>query len=120
MAKKEINQRIPFTQDELELILNTPTTHLKDLAITLKRSYDSVRRKRWALENKERDIKSKLAYKKNMKKIIETKNKNQRWSKEEIQILLTSTITDIEIAKMLGRSIGAVQVKRLRLLKQIK
>lgn len=45
----------------------------------------------------------------------ESKNQRTPWSIEEIELILSSDQTDFELAKTLGRSINAIQVKRNRI-----
>lgn len=39
-------------------------------------------------------------------------NNNRRWTEEEIALVMNHDITDKEIARKLGRSVHAVQLKR--------
>lgn len=119
MARKKKKERIPFTEDEIKFILETPLQNLKDLAFMMKRSYDSVRRKKWALENKARDKRSKKAYRTKIQYAIkEGKRDYGYWSKMEEELILTSKLPDFELAQQLNRSVSSIQVKRVRLLKE--
>lgn len=117
MARKKKNIRIPFTEEELQMIREAPLTKLKDLAFVMGREFDSLRRKKWAMENKERDLKAKLEYKKRLQEELPAKHRNTRWSVKEEDLIMNSDLSDIEIAKQLGRTVGSVQVKRNRLIK---
>lgn len=118
MAQKKKNSKIPYTEKELQLIKETPIVKLKDLAFLLGRKESSVRRKKWAMENKERDVKAKLEYKKKInEELTNGERKYNYWSKMEEDFLMESKLTDIEIAKHLKRSLGSIQVKRARLLR---
>lgn len=39
----------------------------------------------------------------------------QRWSNEEITLITSSTLSDREISKKIGRSVQAIQIKRNRI-----
>lgn len=121
MAKKKKGQRVPFTEEEIKYIMETPLRNLKDLAFMMRRNYDSLRRKKWALENKERDIAAKKDYKKKVANAInDGKRMYDYWSQYEKDLIVTSKLSDLELAKELNRSVGAIQVKRNRLLKEKK
>lgn len=45
--------------------------------------------------------------------------KKRRWTEEEIEVVLAHEMTDTEIARMLGRSVSAVQVIRHRKSKEM-
>lgn len=122
MAKSKRNERIPFTKEEIEIIKKTPDRNLKDVAFALGRSYDAVRRKKWLLLNKKRDVQAKLEYKERVYKASQkdAKYTNTRWSIAEEQFVLESKLPDIEIAKELKRSVSSIQVKRHRLLQEKK
>lgn len=122
MARGKKNVRIPFTPEQLDLIKKTPERNLKDVAFILNRNYDSVRRKKWQLENRTRDLERKKLYRKRVNDKAKEKAKldNTRWTVGEEEFILTSNLTDIEIAKELGRTVSSVQVKRTRLLKERK
>lgn len=115
---KKKNKFVPFTDEELEMIREASPQSLRDVAFLMKRSIDSIRRKKWMLENPERDREKKREYRRKLQKeTLETaKYNNSRWSKAEEEEVLKSTLPDPELAKKLGRTISAVQVKRLRLL----
>lgn len=117
--KKGINHKA-YTLKELKLILETPDKNMKDLAFLLNRTTDALRRKKWALLHSERDKVAKLLYKK--KQLKDSKKNagydNTRWSVAEEKEVLESKLTDKELAVKLGRTIAAVQMKRLRLLRQ--
>lgn len=118
MAKLKKDTRIPFTPEELQYIKDTPALKLKDLAFMLKRSYDSVRRKKWAMENHHRDVQTKLNCKKKTDEEIGVKDDYNIWTKAEEDLVLNSKLTDRELAIQMKRSIGSIQSKRYRLLKE--
>ena len=121
MAKKKPNERVPYTADEIEFIKKTPLINLKDLAFSMNRSYSSVRRKKWALENKEQDVASKKRYlRKQYEEITGGKRKYDFWSQREIILIMESTMTDSELAMELGRSVQSIQIKRHRLMQEKK
>lgn len=121
MAKKKPNERIPYTSDEIEFIKKTPLINLKDLAFSMNRSYSSVRRKKWALENKEQDVASKKRYiRRQYEEITGGKRKYDFWSQREIILIMESTMTDSELAMELGRSVQSIQIKRHRLIQEKK
>lgn len=41
-------------------------------------------------------------------------NKGRRWTEEEIKIIMEHSMTDREIAELIGRSVEAIQVKRCK------
>lgn len=112
----------PFTKEELQQILDTPNSELRDLAIILGRSVDSLKRKKYRLLNREKDAQARVEYKK--KKQQETldmaASNNSRWTVAEEEFLLTTTLSDIQAAKELKRTLQAVQIKRKRLLEEKK
>lgn len=121
MAKKKPNERVPYTADEIEFIKKTPLINLKDLAFSMNRSYSSVRRKKWALENKEQDVASKKRYlRRQYEEITGGKRKYDFWSQREIILIMESTMTDSELAMELGRSVQSIQIKRHRLMQEKK
>lgn len=116
--KKEGRRGGPYSEEEKQRIMETPTSGLKELSVELKRSYDSVRRKKWQMENKEQDSEYKIRYnrKRNSYTTEEARYKNTRWTKKEEKLLLQSEKTDIDIAREIGRTLASVTVKRCRLL----
>lgn len=121
MAKKKKNAAKNYTEEEIQYIIETPMLKLKDLAFILNRSYDSVRRKKWSLENKYRENQSKLAYKKRIKEEINGGVRDYNiWTKSEEELIMTSKLSDTELARQMNRTPGSIQVKRNRLLKEKK
>ena len=103
MAKKKKGQRVPFTEEEIKYIMETPLRNLKDLAFMMRRNYDSLRRKKWALENKERDIAAKKDYKKKVANAInDGKRMYDYWSQYEKDLIVTSKLSDLELAIMVS------------------
>lgn len=112
----------PYTQEEIDLILLTPKKNLSLLAEKLGRNPETIRRKRWKLEHEEQDRLSRgkstaRAQKENMSS---AKFANTRWTKEEEALLLTSKMTDVELAKELKRTVYSISIKRFRLLREDK
>lgn len=120
--KKNKNQNKKFTKAELKMIKDAPLSSMKDIAFMLERTEASVRRKKWMLENPEKDRTRKLEYRRKLQAetLIKADANNSRWTKAEEEELLTSDLTDMELAKKLGRTLAAVQVKRLRLQREAK
>lgn len=120
MAKKDTSKRKPYTQEELKLIREAPMRNLKDLAFSMKRSYASVRRKKWQMDNMEKDRERKREHRRRMHSQTDAnaKNKNTVWSKWEENYIMTSKESDMVIAEKLQRTVGAVQIKRNRLKKE--
>ena len=120
--KKNKNQNKQFTKAELKMIKDAPLSSMKDIAFMLERTEASVRRKKWMLENPEKDRTRKLEYRRKLQAetLIKADANNSRWTKAEEEELLTSDLTDMELAKKLGRTLAAVQVKRLRLQREAK
>ena len=65
------------------------------------------------------------AYKKRHKQKYYAKSRKdsyrsrEQWSKEEIDLILYSVMTDTELSKELHRSVQAIQVKRCREIKKL-
>lgn len=120
MARKKDTDRVPFTPEEIELLKNPPTHEVKDLAFILNRSWSSIRRKRWALLNPEKDKEAGKNYRKKLKEKTNPDDPRQYliWTKDEEDLILKSKLSDSVLAEKLQRSIGSIQVKRLRLLKK--
>lgn len=120
--KKNKNQNKKFTKAELKMIKEAPLSSMKDIAFMLERTEASVRRKKWMLENPEKDRTRKLEYRRKLQAetLVKADANNSRWTKGEEEELLTSDLTDMELAKKLGRTLAAVQVKRLRLQREAK
>ena len=43
------------------------------------------------------------------------RNSRKRWSNHEIDMILERELTDREVARIIGRSVSAIQIKRARL-----
>ena len=104
-----------FKKDEI-LLISSCKYSIKELAVLLGRSEDSIRAKKFSLLNAEkaREIRQKakqVYYNKN----LSTKHKRKYWSKEHIKLILNSKYTDAQLSKMIGRSMNAITVKRYRL-----
>lgn len=122
MARKKDTDRIPFTPEEIELLKNPPTHEVKDLAFILNRSWASVRRKRWALLNPEKDKQMAIDYRQKLKEKANPDDPRQYliWTKDEEELILKSKLPDSVLAEKLQRSVGSIQTKRLRLLRKKK
>lgn len=120
MAKKAVGTGKPFTEEEIKYILETPIKNLKDLAFMMGRSYDSVRRKKWKMENADRDRASKNQYRRREynESIADAKNSHIVWTRWEEELILKSKSTDKELSVQLKRTVGSIQAKRNRLLKK--
>ena len=120
--KRNDKQRKEFTSAELKLIQETPLANIKDLAFMLNRSVASIRRKKWMLENPDRDRDKKKMYRRKVQEetLRNASSNNSRWTKAEEEEILKSKLTDMELAKKLGRTISAIQVKRMRMLRDKK
>ena len=109
-----------YTQEEMDLIMLTPKKALPALAEKLGRNAESVRRKRWQLDNVEADRLTRRRYVRRAQE--EGKDfatyANSRWTKEEEDLILTSELTDRELAKELQRTVYSIATKRLRLLRE--
>jgi hypothetical protein len=115
--KKGKDQNKRFTKAELNMIKEAPLSSMKDIAFMLNRTEASVRRKKWMLENPEKDKNKKLEYRRKLQAetLVKADANNSRWTKAEEEELLNSTLPDTELAIKLGRTLSAIQVKRLRL-----
>lgn len=120
--KRNDKQRKEFTSAELKLIQETPLANIKDLAFMLNRSVAAIRRKKWMLENPDRDRDKKKMYRRKVQEetLRNASSNNSRWTKTEEEEILKSKLTDMELAKKLGRTISAIQVKRMRMLRDKK
>lgn len=120
--KRNDKQRKEFTSAELKLIQETPLANIKDLAFMLNRSVAAIRRKKWMLENPDRDRDKKKMYRRKVQEetLRNASSNNSRWTKAEEEEILKSKLTDMELAKKLGRTISAIQVKRMRMLRDKK
>ena len=118
MARSKKKERVPFTEEEKKQLLKASSpTELRALALVMHRSYDSLRRKKWALENRERDIHAHNEYRKERNLMSGKLHDYTIWSMAEEAYILNSDLPDVEIAKKLNRTISSVQNKRMRLLK---
>lgn len=119
MAKKNKNERIPYTPEQIQTLLNSEgAKELKQLAQQWGRTYESLRRKRYAVRNKDRDIAAKRRYKSKLTKRTQGKYKYTTWTLAEEQKILSSKLSDIELAKEMGRTVASIWQKRARLLKK--
>lgn len=119
MARKKKTDRIPFTEDEVRQIQESPIQNLRDLAFVMNRSYESVRNKKWRLDHPERAREIDKRYKRQLYNRTTDGGKRNYlyWTKEEIDLILTSKESDLVLAEKLGRSLNCIQTKRYRLLK---
>lgn len=46
-------------------------------------------------------------------------NSREQWTEKEIKMILAREVSDTELAKVLGRSVRAIQVQRCKLKKQV-
>ena len=120
--KRNDKQRKEFTSAALNLIQEAPLANIKDLAFMLNRSVAAIRRKKWMLENPDRDRDKKKMYRRKVQEetLRNASSNNSRWTKAEEEEILKSKLTDMELAKKLGRTISAIQVKRMRMLRDKK
>ena len=118
--KKKVRK---YSDDDLLLIArmeNTPE-EIKRVAAKLKRTPDAIRLRKWQLEHKAQRIQTQEAFRKEYgTRITDTSSCNQRWSKEEEELVLNSKLTDFKLAEMLKRTLTSVAAKRCRLLKERK
>lgn len=54
------------------------------------------------------------------KKTAYSKNHHQRWTIKEINMIMDSDKTDMEISKIIGRSVASIQTMRNRILSESK
>lgn len=112
-------ERVPYSKEEIKLITENSGLKLRDIANIIGRDYDSVRRKKWQLENTGRDAEIKYQYKKRVQAELSTgEHPYMIWSPAEEEEIMTSKLTDKELAIKMGRTVGSIQVKRNRLLKK--
>lgn len=117
MAKKGENTRVPFTKEQLAQIEKADALELKRLAEEWGRTYESLRRKRYAMRHSDEDRISKRKYKRKLKHIAKQEGYIS-WTKAEELEIMTSELTDVELAKKLGRSVPSVWAKRSRLMRK--
>ena len=90
------NQFDPWSKDELNILKDTSLTH-NDVVEATGRSYSAVKRKRLELG-------------------VKAKTEMNYWSPEEIKFLTKNrNLSNIEVADKLGRTPGAVSIKRQKL-----
>lgn len=112
-------ERVPYSKEEIELITENKGLNLRDIANMIGRDYDSVRRKKWRIENMGRDAEARYKYKKKLQAEFSTGERPYMiWSPAEEEEIMTTKLTDKELAIKLGRTVGSIQVKRNRLLKK--
>lgn len=112
-------ERVPYSKEEIELITENKGLSLRDIANMIGRDYDSVRRKKWRIENMGRDAEAKWKYRKKLQAERPTGERPYMiWSPAEEEEIMTTTLTDKELAIKMGRTVGSIQVKRNRLLKK--
>ena len=112
-------ERVPYSKEEIKLITENKGLRLRDIANMIGRDYDSVRRKKWQLENMGRDMEIKYRYKKKIQAELSNGERPYMiWSPAEEEEIMTTKLTDKELAIKLGRTVGSIQVKRNRLLKK--
>lgn len=119
MAKRK-NRPNFFSEEEIQLILNTPPEQLRTIAIALGRDLDVIRAKKWNLENKDKVKKSRVRFRSKRKSKTEPKNRWNRWSKLEEELIMKSNRSDLELSVELGRTADSITMKRTRLLNDAK
>ena len=119
MAKRKNRPNI-FSEEEIQLILNTPPEQLRTIAIALGRDLDVIRAKKWNLENKDKVKKSRVRFRSKRKGKTESKNRWNRWSKLEEELIMKSNKSDLELSVELGRTADSITMKRTRLLNDAK
>lgn len=107
-----------FTEEEIKIIKETPSNLIQDTAFVLKRTVASVKSKKWALEHKKESnaIKNKYRKKRYENAPIDRKGQYNPWTKQEEELIMTSTLSDRELSEQMNRTEGSIQVKRARLL----
>lgn len=53
------------------------------------------------------------------RKTIFSENSKKHYTSEELSMILEHKITDMELSKLLGRSVGSIQTKRRRLKQEL-
>lgn len=118
MAKQKKDVRVPFTDEQISQLRVASASDMKRLAEEWGRSYGSLRRKKYNIEHFEEDRIAKRKYKRKLKHKSKSKYKHTTWTLAEEQEILTSKLTDVELAKKLGRSVASIWAKRSRLMKK--
>jgi len=72
--------------------------------------------KEWRAKHPEKWNEQKRRY---YKRFQNAKNKGKRWTKDELDMILFFNFSDRELFHKLGRSIGAIQVKRSKAFKEL-
>lgn len=118
MAKNKIK---PYGTDEMSYLKNLGYT-ASDIAFMLGRSTAAVATKRYAMLNPKkvaeirRDVKQKMRNAE--REALGGVRKYDLWTKDEINLIMTSRKCDRELAQMLGRTINSIQKKRHRIIKE--
>lgn len=118
MAKQKKGVRVPFTPEQLNILRTANASDMKRLADEWGRTYTSLRRKQYNLLHVEEDRIAKRKYKRKLKKKTKNEYKHMTWTLAEEQEILTSKLTDVELANKLGRSVVSIWAKRSRLMKK--
>jgi len=116
MAKQRRKPR-EYTQEEINYLKRCGYT-TKDIAFMLKRTEASVHTKKYQLTHPETAKETRRAVKEKKRKEEEERLGGRQydfWTAEEIDIILTSKLTDAELSQQLSRTINSIQKKRHRL-----
>lgn len=106
----------PYEKWELKILKDDSLTN-RQVANLLHRSWNGVWLKRRKLKGLKPDYNKKYNqhyYKKSP--MLKAKNRYRSWTKEECQLIINSSESDIKLAQRLGRTIRAIQMKRWYLL----
>lgn len=109
----------PYSEEDKLLIAQMPNeaSAIREMAIRLNRSAAAIKLKKWQMEHKAHRQATQQAFIKEYRtRITDIKNSNQRWSKEEEDMVLHSSLSDFQLATQLKRTLASVSAKRHRLL----
>ena len=72
--------------------------------------------KEWRAKHPERRNEQRRRY---YRQFQNARNKGKKWTKDELDMILFFGFTDRELSRELGRSVGAIQVKRSKMFKEL-
>ncbi|MDO8669730.1 MAG: hypothetical protein Q7K65_05590 [Candidatus Buchananbacteria bacterium] len=105
----------PWTQEEIDLIIDDSPNKLsaKDISELIDRSVSAIYNKRRILLHPEYRIKLKTAYYRRHRLGKINSLIKKRWTEEETEAITSpNQPSDVELSKILDRSVAAIQVRR--------
>jgi len=120
-----------YTDEEKEIMKNTPIAELRKLAKKLGCTYGAILIKKWKLLNPGKDLVSAKKWKKRnpkkhqkhkwtyYEKSQKARNRGLGWTLFEADYLFVTNLTDEQISEIIGRSVSAIQDMRWKVIKGI-